>query len=322
MSNYDLYNTILDSITKSYGLQKNENILFQYLNIRTSVVLDKKKISSRELMNMILKDLNLPVDYSATLPTLKIKYELENSSTEEVISVMDLQREFLDNLEFRANLKGTQNLENLKDKVFREGYQKSYKYRHLSNFQDQKKYYRLQVLNSTFNAKPTNPGKLEPFVYKDNHDFFKRTEEERLTSLIEAQIHGRSNSTAMITEADLEKYLINNLEVLEKELIFVANQFPVESGFIDILAKDKFGCFVVIELKIKQDKSLLWQASHYPNEIKRLYNVKDVRMITLSPSYSKSILEGLQKVGSVEAKSYQIEVKNRKIYSIEVKDEH
>lgn len=318
---YDTFSSILTHLSELYNIEEDENKIYQYLSIRTSIMKDKKKVNDSEIMQTIVRDLNLPVDYSGSLPSLKIRYVSNDKIFDETITLFDLQLEFLDNLKFRANLKGIDNLEDFKIKILREGYQKSYKYRYLPNFQDQKKYYRLQILNSTFNANPKSCGKIKPFVYEDNYDFFKRTEEERLTSLIEAQIHGKSNSTAMITEADLEKYLIKNLDLIEKDLVFISNQFPVESGFIDILAKDKFGCFVVIELKVKQDKSLLWQASHYPSEIKRLYSVKNVRMITLSPSYSKSLLEGLQKIGSIESKSYEIEVKNRKISSIKIKGE-
>ncbi len=60
-------------------------------------------------------------------------------------------------------------------------------------------------------------------------------------------------------EAVIRDFLMNNLEIIESDLTIIRKEFPLESSFgaggrIDILAKDKFGVFVIIEIK-KSDKT-------------------------------------------------------------------
>lgn len=62
-------------------------------------------------------------------------------------------------------------------------------------------------------------------------------------------------------ESDLRDYLAYNLGVIEPGLhLFEDGQhngveYPVEAGFIDILAKDQNGTFVVIELKLSEGRN-------------------------------------------------------------------
>lgn len=55
-------------------------------------------------------------------------------------------------------------------------------------------------------------------------------------------------------EDELRDYLAANLELIEPGLRFVATNYPVKTllganGTLDILAKDNYGCFVIIEVK-------------------------------------------------------------------------
>ncbi|WP_392482697.1 endonuclease NucS domain-containing protein [Nostoc sp. C110] len=63
----------------------------------------------------------------------------------------------------------------------------------------------------------------------------------------------------MINEADIRDFLTQNLDIVEPNLKFIKKEFSLENslgagGRIDILAKDKFGFFVIIEIK-KNDKT-------------------------------------------------------------------
>lgn len=69
----------------------------------------------------------------------------------------------------------------------------------------------------------------------------------------------------MVNEAGIRDFLINNLDIIEPDLKLVKKEFTLKNEFgaggrIDILAKDKFGMFVIIEIK-KSDKTAT-QAIH------------------------------------------------------------
>jgi len=52
-----------------------------------------------------------------------------------------------------------------------------------------------------------------------------------------------------ISEANIEKYLISNLDLLGENLILIGHQYRTPIGIIDILCKDREENYIVIELK-------------------------------------------------------------------------
>lgn len=65
-------------------------------------------------------------------------------------------------------------------------------------------------------------------------------------------------------ERDIEDHLVNNLESLEPGLKLVARQYSTAVGRIDILAEDKNGSRVIIELKVGEAKdSVIGQIARY-----------------------------------------------------------
>lgn len=70
--------------------------------------------------------------------------------------------------------------------------------------------------------------------------------------------------TSVSLERDIEDHLIHNLESIEKGLKYVARQVSTEVGRIDILAEDKQGSRVVIEVKVGEAKdSAVGQIARY-----------------------------------------------------------
>ena len=70
--------------------------------------------------------------------------------------------------------------------------------------------------------------------------------------------------TSLSLERDLEEHLVDNLETIEKGLKFVGRQFNTDVGRIDILAEDRDGCRVVIEVKVGEAKdSAVGQIARY-----------------------------------------------------------
>jgi RecB family endonuclease NucS len=70
--------------------------------------------------------------------------------------------------------------------------------------------------------------------------------------------------TSISLERDIEDHLIHHLDTLEKGLKFVGRQFNTDVGRIDILAEDKNGRRVVIEVKVGEAKdSAVGQVARY-----------------------------------------------------------
>ena len=73
----------------------------------------------------------------------------------------------------------------------------------------------------------------------------------------------RFRSLRFRNENELEQILLADLEVIEQGLIFIDNQVPIGSGFIDILARDIDGTLVILEVKLDEDDRMLQQALEY-----------------------------------------------------------
>lgn len=122
-----------------------------------------------------------------------------------------------------------------------------------------------------------------------------------------------SNTTTHITEEDLEDYLVENLDIIEEGLVYLDRQVDIPGARIDILAKDKNGTICILELKIKEDKSIVWQVLYYPGEIKRKYWEDHVRIMTVAPNYSPYLLKVLKAIEGVELYEYDINTINGEI---------
>lgn len=172
-------------------------------------------------------------------------------------------------------------------------------------------YFKLNELNKLFKVDIRNVPKINGFTQVN-----KLNLEDNLKNLLKVE----DNSTTFIKENDLEDYLINHLNLIEDGLIYLSRQYELDEGKIDILAKDKNGDLVIIELKIEVDKRIIWQCLYYPIEIQKIYPNKNIRMMTIMPTYPNYILEPLNKL-NVEKYAYNIVVENKKIKNIILRKE-
>lgn len=72
-----------------------------------------------------------------------------------------------------------------------------------------------------------------------------------------------------ITEFEIREKLAVNLDLLDPNLVLVKQEYAIilpdgRKGFVDILARDKFGCFTIIEIK-KAIKLLVVRSNSYIN---------------------------------------------------------
>lgn len=313
---HDLSIILRQELLKKYSLEESksvDNVLYKYLYIKCSIKNNKKKIDYNELILFILEELN--IDYFDGESIGNLPYVIYE---EEKYYLYEIGRDFLDNLRFRASLEGSVDYKKELLDTHRKGYSKSYKYKDLKTHNMHVQYNRLLELNRKFNVNPKSSEGVKGFLNSSNHNPFKRTLEENLISIIEADKFSESTTTTYISEKTFEDYLIDHLNLIEEDLVFLDRQIDVNGGTIDILAKDRNSNLCIIEVKIKEDKRIVWQALYYPDEIKSKYNTDYIRMLTVAPKYSNHIMKSLSSIEGVEMFDYDINVTNGKIDKLKV----
>jgi len=116
-------------------------------------------------------------------------------------------------------------------------------------------------------------------------------------------------------ESDLRDFLAENLDVLGLGLTLHPGgvEFPAGGGFIDILARDKRGGFVVIELKTSQGhERAIGQITRYIAWVKEnLARHKPVRGVILTRSASEGMRLAASMVPSVHLLEYSLSITAR-----------
>ncbi|HLC93143.1 MAG TPA: endonuclease NucS [archaeon] len=104
------------------------------------------------------------------------------------------------------------------------------------------------------------------------------------------------------SERDLNEMLMQDLSMIETGLRPVNQQQHFRKGICDIIAQDKDGNFVVIELKRRQaDYAAVTQLHRYMHEVQNMKGVK-TRGILLAPDIRKNARELLGQLGLEFAK--------------------
>jgi hypothetical protein len=111
-------------------------------------------------------------------------------------------------------------------------------------------------------------------------------------------------------EKDLETFLINNIISLDPTLLLTKTgkrQITVPSGRIDILAKDKEGFDVIIELKAGEAKDgSLTQLLAYMNDLISESNSGKVRGILVAHEFSDKLKKASKLVSGICLKRYNV----------------
>ncbi len=121
-------------------------------------------------------------------------------------------------------------------------------------------------------------------------------------------------SASITLERDLEEYLVRNLEQLEEGLTLYSKesitgrQFKTDTGKIDILASDKAGNLVVLELKADiANSAALGQVLAYINSIRRhIAQGKKVRGIIIADDFDTKLRYAVSETPSVSLKKYEV----------------
>lgn len=109
-----------------------------------------------------------------------------------------------------------------------------------------------------------------------------------------------------ISEAELESYVKSSLNDIETGLTLIDTQVNTYRGPLDILAADNEGCLVVMELKVREDDDMLFQAMNYYDWVqehidtvnrmyKNIHSTVEVnykrppRLMLIAPSFPSSL---------------------------------
>ena len=118
---------------------------------------------------------------------------------------------------------------------------------------------------------------------------------------------GSDKKTIIALEAHLQAALRANMPQFDPNLTIIDDgiEHSVETGFIDILAKDKDGCFVVIELKAGTAKSdVMGQTLGYMADIAEEENA-EVRGIIVAGDFHKRVRSAARLTPKIELISYR-----------------
>lgn len=122
------------------------------------------------------------------------------------------------------------------------------------------------------------------------------------------------------TEGELSNLLMQDLNLIEPGLVPVQQESPLPKGHIDILARDKNGALVVIELKRRQaELAAVSQLKRYVEEVAKRKNTV-VRGVLCAPSMSENAKKMLDGYGLEFFKlNYEISNPSAKIIGLEKK---
>lgn len=313
---YEMEELIFNNLKYIYGINDND-VLYRYLKLRNRCITFnfKKKEEIITLCKFLLESLHI-IEYRYKEETIYLTGRNDNSI-----------KNIIDSFEFRSQLKliedenkNKYSFDDYIEKIWKDINDKSmkkskhyikdpyYKYHIIYN--------RLKELNKLFGVNKLNEvRKIDGFV----QDLEQTLHMEDICIRYIHLSGFNTNNIKSIREEDLEEYLFKNLNLIEEGLKPISRQFQLEEGRIDILAKDKNDNFVILELKINNDKHLIWQAMYYPEAISNIFKVSNPRIITICPFYPNYIKSPLKKIGNVEMFQYNATISNSKIININFK---
>lgn len=313
----------------------NEEILYRYIYLRflcenidkSMEWLKNEKISSFEKENayidFFIKELNLPVQNN------KIRYKEVDTSL--LGDMSNCLKNVIEGWEFASSLHPVTDLEGNTysfekyieiqlGKIINYAKNRAKKYKTDIYYDYYLKHFAFKYLNKIYGVdkdKIKVASKIEGFNYNNSYENYNLPMEYQCERYIHAS-RFETNNVEVISEKDLEDFLVRNIEVIEGGLKYIERQVLIENGRLDVLAKDKEGTYVIIELKVVEDKELVWQSLYYPYQYMKEHNLNKVRFITICPDYPEYMRIPLSKSNITEMMKYEAVIKNGKLVGLKL----
>ena len=118
-----------------------------------------------------------------------------------------------------------------------------------------------------------------------------------------------SKEFSLSLERDLQSYLSSNLDEIEEGLELMENgiEYKTDAGLIDLLAKDKNGNHVVIELKAGKGKdAVIGQTLGYIGSLSKELNINSVRGIIVASDFDDRLKYAVSTIDNLVLIKYSL----------------
>jgi RecB family endonuclease NucS len=158
--------------------------------------------------------------------------------------------------------------------------------------------------------------------YKDDIERQGLNDTESITADTDSETEaGVEAAREFAFERDLRNYLVKNLALIEAGLRLYDEEgitgveFPVGGRFIDILAIDKDGCYVVVELKVSRGYDrVVGQLLRYVGWVEQnMETSQPVRGIIVAKEITSDLKLAASRVSGVRLIEYEISFKLRSV---------
>jgi endonuclease len=158
--------------------------------------------------------------------------------------------------------------------------------------------------------------------YKDDIEKQELNDTENIAADAESEIEsGAEGAREFAFERDLRNYLVKNLALIEpglrlyEEEGIIGVEFPVGGRFIDILATDKDGGYVVVELKVSRGYDrVVGQLLRYMGWVeKNMETSQPVRGIIVAKEITSDLKLAATRLTGVRLIEYEISFKLRPV---------
>ncbi|WP_240207076.1 endonuclease NucS domain-containing protein [Vibrio sp. CyArs1] len=124
-----------------------------------------------------------------------------------------------------------------------------------------------------------------------------------------------------ISEFEIREKVAANLHLLDRNLVLVKQEYPIilpdgRKGFVDILARDQFGCYTIIEIKKSNQtaRSTVQQLYKYASffKSKNRLEVSQIRLVVVSTVWDElnAPFSEFKEFSPYEVKGYMLEYGN------------
>jgi len=167
----------------------------------------------------------------------------------------------------------------------------------------------------------TDRGKRKIALYKKIYDRWRRQTGEEMGMDEEESVE----ETIDVLESELRDLLSKNLSLVEPGLQLYTNEkgadgveylVDEEGRRVDILAKDKNGVPVIIELKVSRGyEKVIGQCLYYRARVKQLLRSQKARIIIIAREITSQLKAATQDLSDIDLFEYRLSIKVDKIIS-------